>query len=299
MGIIDCSYYDNYAQKVTLALGQFDAMHVGHVQLLQECKKYNAKVAMFTFTGNPRGMLGGDGKQIFTFSERLMRMQRLGVDVCIHAEVKPDILNMSGEEFLSGLFQRFNIERLVIGADYRCGKNASYNSSDIVEFSKKKGVAVSVIELLNVEGRKISSTHIRGLIECGNVEEVNKLLSQPYSISGRVVEGRSAGKGILGFPTANIEIPSDKIVLKEGVYMTKVRYLNVDYPSITNVGRHPTFDDYHYNVESFILDFDGNLYGKDIETVFIKRLRDTVKFENADALKRQISEDIARIRREL
>ena len=142
---------------------------------------------------------------------------------------------------------------------------------------------------------KIASRDIRELLRNGEIEKVNTLLPYTYFMLGVVEKGRNVGGSVLGYPTANIPYPHDKVEMKAGVYKTYIYFDNKKYLGLTNVGAHPTFDDYNFNLESFVLDFDGDLYGKSIKVEFVQYLRGVFKFENSTQLKEQIDSDVKRI----
>lgn len=286
------NYKEKYIGHINLALGYFDSLHLGHYDLIQACSNGLAKVAVFTFDNNALPLLGKDCNQVFTIDERLLRMEELGVEIAITAHFNARLKNMSGEKFIDSLLDRYQIDKIVIGSDYKCGYMAHFDAKMIQSHCLSRGVDVEIIELRLVNDIKISSGNIRRLIECGEVNKVNKLMPKPYFIYGKVTVGRGVGNKILGYPTANIELDKDKLPLKEGVYLTQIMINGQIYKSITNVGNHPTFDDYHFNIESFILDFDGMIYDKYFKLYFIDYIRDTVKFTNYNELIVQLSKDV-------
>lgn len=285
-----------YNSPIALALGYFDSVHNGHKLLVDSVVASEFMPAVFTFKNNPQAQLGGTNKQCYTFEERVDIFERLGVKMIINAVFDKSFMNTSAQGFLNTLVQNFNIKFVVIGNDYTCGKNAEFKKDDIVSFFKTKNIEVKVIDLLMENGSKIASRNIRELIKEGKVEDVNKLLPFDYHINGVVQKGRNVGGSVVGYPTANVAYPYDKIEIKAGVYKTQVRVDNAEYLAITNVGTHPTFDDYNFNIETFVFDYDGDLYGKNIQISFLKYIREIVKFENAIELKTQIDKDIQKIK---
>ncbi len=280
---------------IALALGYFDSVHLGHCSLISECTSSEYSPAVFTFRNNPDLLFSGNNKQCFTYSERVSIFERLGVELVISSDFNVRIMNMSGYDFLSMIYDNNNIKLIVIGSDYCCGHNAEYKTADIIKFFSERGVNVIVKDLIQNDGMKIASRNIRSMLADGKISEVNRLLPFPFQINGTVTKGRSVGGSIVGYPTANIAYPVDKIELKAGVYKTNIDINGRSYIALTNVGAHPTFDDYVFNIESFVIDYDGDLYGQDISVQFIEYLRGIIKFDNATQLHAQITADFERV----
>jgi riboflavin kinase/FMN adenylyltransferase len=157
---------------------------------------------------------------------------------------------------------------------------------------KAKGISVFEIDLQKYQKEKISTTKIKKLLDIGDIKQANLLLGDKYFITGTVQKGRGVGSGI-GIPTANISVNNLKQLPKEGVYKTLTKAGEKCYPSVTNVGAHPTFEDRNFNVETLLMDFEGNLYGESITVYFESRIRDIQKFDSAEQLVMQIKSDIA------
>lgn len=295
MGIKVQDIKEKNKMPVALCLGYFDSVHNGHYSLIKECILSGYATAVFTFANNPKTVLGNDEKQIYTLAERIEILSYLGVDLVIKATAERDFMDMSGQEYLDLLFENYNIKLLVIGSDFKCGKNAIFGANEIAEYCKIKGIKITVKEMLLHEGRKIASSDIREMLREGLIEEVNKLLPIPFNVKGTVKGGRNIGGKVLGYPTANIDYPDNKVIIKEGVYKTLIRIDNKEFPALTNVGCHPTFNDYHYNIESFILNFDKDIYECQITVYFLEYLRGVKTFENVESLKKQIDYDISRV----
>lgn len=291
MKIIERLITKESTRKIALALGYFDSVHLGHCSLISECVNSQYIPAVFTFRNNPESCFNGNNKQCFTYVERVDIFSRLGVKEVISSEFNTDFRNMSGYDFLSMLTKNNNIKLIVVGSDFSCGYNAEYHVQDIVEFFRDRAIDVIVKDLIENDGVKIASSDIKNMLADGKIEHVNKLLPFNYQISGIVGRGRNVGGQVLGYPTANIPYPSDKIEIKSGVYKTNVIIDGVRYLALTNVGNHPTFDDYNYNIESYIIGFQGNIYNDYINVEFLKYLREVRKFDNATDLHAQITSD--------
>lgn len=293
MELID---YENKSDKpICLALGYFDSVHNGHKKLIDTCVKSGFVPAVFTFQNNPQGRISGMSKQCYTFLERVEIFEKLGIDLVVSCIFDDTFMNMSGKQFLDKLNLNFNIKKVVFGTDYTCGVKAEFKAHDVKAYFEKLGKEVQIIDLIMGDNGKIASREIVALLKDGNVQKVNKLLPFPYFVNGKVEKGRNVGGSVVGYPTANVPYPESKVELKAGVYKTNIVIDGANYLGLTNVGAHPTFDDYNFNIESFVIGFDGDLYGKKIKIEFLEYLRGVVKFESATQLKNQIDSDFQRV----
>lgn len=292
MEIIDFNKPIN--EKINIALGHFDAIHNGHYSLIKECKSEGGKCGVFLFDKNPLITLGRDVKVMHTLKERLYRLECLGVDYAIIANADNDFLSMSCNEFVDKLCQ-FNLSKVVVGEDYKCGKGGIANAKCLSQILNTKKIRAVIMPLIKEGDVKISTANLYGLIESGDIKAANSLMPIPYTVIGNVKSGRQVGR-TFGIPTANLEIDTGKLMPTDGVYSAIVRVSGKDYRAVTNIGARPTFDCYERTIESFILDFDGDIYDSEIVLFLIERLRDTVKFENAEKLKEQIERDILKTR---
>lgn len=292
-------YKTGCADRIVLCLGFFDCVHRGHNSLIQRARLFakidGAKCAVFTFDGNPFKTLGRESKEIFTYKERVFRMWQLGVEVIVKAEPDAKFFSTSPEGFLNVLFEKFNISAIIAGNDFTYGEGAKGNADTLKKYCKDHGADCYIVDMVEyAEGKKIASREIRDMVKRGEIEKINALLPLPYIVAGAVVKGRHDGTTI-GTPTANIDIPEDKLPIASGVYDTNVLVDGVRLRAVTNVGEHPTFGDSHYNVESFILHWNKNIYGKFIVVEFIKRLRDVKKFDTKEELSAQIAKDAEKV----
>ena len=292
-----CGWDDRTAEPVVLCLGFFDCFHNGHKRVIDRAcslaSALSAKVAAFTFDGNPHAVLGRGRKPVFTFDERVYRMSHFGVDEIFCAAPNREFFAIQAQEFAKTLFDAHNIVAVAAGSDYTFGAGAKGSVDMLAEVCRERGIACEICEMLEyAPGKKIASREIERAVEDGNIAAVNQWLPGPYFVLGEVVHGRGDGKKF-GFPTANIPFPQDKLRLAAGVYATNVTIDGSTYHAVTNVGTHPTFGDDSYNVESLVIGWEGDLYGKTIEVAFEARLRDIVHFDDPSALKAQIDRDAA------
>lgn len=277
-----------------LALGYFDAIHRGHRMLLEKAEKIakdcDSQLLVCTFSDAFYQNLGIVSKEVFLLSERKKILSGLGYQNLLILDTSKEFFNQTKEEFLQYLLQ-LNPSAIVVGSDYRFGKNASGTIDDLNSFFCSKNVKIEISDLLYEDGEKISTTRIKKLLQQGYVEKAKHLLGFEYFLTGFVKKGRQIGTK-LGFPTANIDISSHKLSPKEGVYAAKILFSGNVYPCITSIGDHPTFDDVSFNAETHIFDFEGNIYNKEVEIRLIKYIRKIIKFDDNKQLVEQIKKDI-------
>lgn len=289
-------YYDSGCpEPVVLCLGFFDCLHNGHFRLLERAQEMacacGAQAALFTFDNDPAALLKGESEEIFTLRERLYRMDELGVHIALIAHADRAFLQTEPEAFLRSLTSGSVIKGFVCGADHTFGAGGRGNADMLRKFCLERGILFEKINLKTDDnGEKIASRKIRELIKKGDMRAVNSLLPLPYIIAGTVVHGRREGAA-MGFPTANINLPAEKLKPADGVYYTNTVLDGERYPCITNVGTHPTFADYSVNVETHIIGFDGCLYGREIVVEFMDKMRDIVKFDSKEEIAAQLAKD--------
>lgn len=274
----------NIAKGVTMLLGGFDGLHVGHRRLLSCAKQNGLPVGVMTIIGGKQGNL-------FTFEERERIFTQNGVDFVFELPFD-EIKDLSPTQFIELLCEKFNPKLFVCGEDFRFGAGA-LGTPEILKQSTQ--VRVEILPLVEIEGEKISSRQIKTLLSCGEIQKANALLGEAFSLTGKVEKDRQVGR-TMGFPTANIPYAKEKFPLKKGVYETRVRLDGVEYKGITNYGARPTFDNEKITTETYLDGFSGDLYGKILTVSFTRYLRDIQKFDSIDELKKQLQEDIRRVR---
>ena len=268
-----------------MLLGGFDGLHLGHCKLVLRAREYGIPVGIMTIVG------GKEQKNLFTFEEREDIFKNAGIDFVFELPFL-EIKDMSPENFVGLLQKEFNPSAFICGDDFRFGKNAVGDAKTLKDSTR---VCVEIQTIVEKNGKKVSSTDIKACLEKGEVEQANALLSEPFFLTGEVIRDRGVGQKI-GFPTANIEYPENKFPLKRGVYETQTEIDGVFYKGITNYGTRPTFENDRVITETYLDGFSGELYGRKCKICFLRFLREIKKFENVDALKSQLAEDIRRVR---
>ena len=292
----------NDIPETSLALGNFDGVHLGHQAIIREAvstarKKTSQgipeKPAVFTFSTHPKNLIPGAKhvENIIYADEKRDLIESLGVEHYFDIEFTEDIMTMEPEEFVRKLLvEKFHAKDVFCGFNYRFGHKAAGNTETLRALGEKYGFTLHEMPPVMADGEVVSSTLIRQLIKAGDMDECDKYLGRNYSIGGEVVVGNRLGKS-LGFPTSNIMIDETMVTPPNGVYITNCIYNGVRYPSITNVGVKPTIGTFSKNMETHIFNFDKELYGKKIMIEFIKMTRPEAKFSSVEELSRQIEKD--------
>jgi riboflavin kinase / FMN adenylyltransferase len=301
-----------------LTIGNFDGIHRGHQALLSElhqiAKSANMSSAILTFDPHPLAVLRPHQPLhlLTTPLERLHLTAALGIDVGIIQPFTLEVAALEPAEFMSNLVKRLSLRALVVGLDFALGRNRSGNLDVLTELGKTLGYTVHVIEPVAWEDQTVRSSAIRNLLVQGDVVAAASLLGRPYHATGLVIHGDKRGRQI-GTPTANLQIPDNKLWPADGVYATRT-YIHQRAPingtpgggihlfnSVTNLGMRPTVGGTEHRFETHLLDFpeaggDDNLYGQYVTVEFIARLRGEQRFNGLDALVAQIHADIAQAR---
>ncbi len=288
----------NINENTALALGTFDGLHIAHEHVIKQmvdvAKKNNLISVVYTFSNHPKEMNPSveTPKRLITPKQKAEHISELGVDVLIILPFDEKQISIEADDFLSDVIvNKLKAKHIVVGYDFRFGKNANGCVSLLESKSKEYGYTVDIVDQILYEGMTISSTMIRNYLLNGKVKHANDLLGRRYSIKGVVIEGKKMGRK-LGFPTVNLQTNFEMSVLKPGVYITNAIISNERFYSVTNVGFNPTFDQKNFNVETHILGFDKDIYGETVEIEFFRYVREEVKFKDLDELVNQINQDL-------
>lgn len=284
-------------QDTAITLGNFDGLHMGHRRLIstmqQKAKEKGLRSVVFSFYPHPMFLFGNRTHQALIMSpeEKKRTIEEMGVDDYVEYPFTKEFSSMAPEDFAVGLiFQTMRCKVLVVGENYRFGKNHTGNVALLQELGAKYGVEVICIPAVMVQGERVSSTRVRTALVEKDLDLVNLLLTEPYFIYGEVVQGKQLGRTI-GFPTVNIVADPHKLFPPNGVYATKSYYEGKWYEGVTNVGIAPTVEGTRKIVETHLFDFHQVIYGKYIKTQLYAFIRPEQKFPNVDELQKRMKVD--------
>jgi len=291
-------------QNAWLTIGVFDGVHRGHQEIIRQltagAHANGAPAVVLTFFPHPAVILGGknDFKSLTTPEERAALLDSLGVDIVITHPFDRALADQTAEAFMRHVARTLGLRRLFIGYDFALGRGREGNVARLTELGRALGYQVEVVEPVRGGENVVSSTAIRTQIREGAVAEAAESLGCWYAVSGPVVHGDGRGH-LINIPTANIAYPPEKLIPANGIYATWTWVKGERHASATNVGVNPTFtpDKTTPNVETYLLDFDRNLYGQEVKIEFVARLRDEMKFPSVEALVEQIGRDIMEARK--
>lgn len=286
----------NSADGTALAIGNFDGLHKGHQKMLGVLKSVSEKLGVpsvvYTFSEHPVNVLLGKNTQrmIYDTKKKEKLIEELGIHTLFFEDFSK-VRELTPEEFVKDiLIKKFKVAAVVIGENGTFGKNGQGNAEVLKELGEKYGFLVYVVESLKIDDMVCSSTTIREQIASGDVARAREFLGRPYSVCGTVVGDKHLGKSY-GYPTANLIPDESAPKLKRGIYATNVLVDGVSFKAMTNVGTTSFDKEEKQRIESYILDFDGDLYEKTIEVEFLYYMRDFIRFSNTDELKLQLDED--------
>ena len=273
---------------ITICLGYFDALHLGHLTLINKSKNLGKKVGVLTMDPNPSSFFVKDVKEVNSLDDKIEILESIGVDYFIILETNKDVLNMSREDFVSKILIPLGVKNVVCGFDYRFGKNKT-GDTDFLSYYDEFDTYVCDEVIDNEE--KISTTLIKKLLSEGNISRINRLLTRPYRIKGKVIGGNSLGHTI-GYPTANVSLEDNKIYPRTGVYSGYLIVEGNKYLSMINIGTHPTVKELNEPiVEVHVINQKLDLYNKEISLIFEDFIREEKKFSNINELINQLDKD--------
>ena len=286
--------------NTVLTVGTFDGVHEGHKVLIRavvdRAKELSARSVIVTFDPHPRDIInpGSDGIELLsTLPERCELLADLGIDEMVVIPFDRDFSLLSSEEFIRDvIYEEIGVKEFIIGYDHQFGKDREGTIETVRSLGDELGFTANVISRQEVENQTVSSTSIRKALQNeGNAEKAAKFLGRYYILHGTVVHGDKRGSKI-GFPTANIHVDqTKKVVPKKGVYAVWIRVDGEYHPAMMNIGKRPTFEGEDLTVEGHIFDFEEDIYGKEVQTQFVKRIRDEKKFSGIEELKNQLEKD--------
>ena len=285
-------------KKTIVTIGTFDGVHIGHKKIIDkivnQCKTDDLESVILTFFPHPRMILNenSDIKMLNSIDEKCELLANNGIQNLVIQQFDKQFSELSAQDFVAEvLVNNLNIQKIIIGHDHRFGKNRSANIDDLIVFGEKYNFEVEQISAKEIDEVAVSSTKIRNALLDGKIALANQYLGYNYSLSGNVVKGKQLGRTI-GFPTANIEIAENyKLIPKNGVYVVESFIDNKKVSGIMNIGIKPTFENEQLSIEVYFLDFDADLYNREIKVSILEFIRNEQKFDSIDLLKSQIEKD--------
>jgi riboflavin kinase / FMN adenylyltransferase len=287
----------NVKKACVVVTGNFDGCHLGHQSLFEQLKQYgksnDLKPLVLSFDKHTRSVTKGlDIKLLSPLFEKKkwFEEEELSFD---YLNFEAEIMALTAKDFVFEiLINRFGAKAWIVGFDHRFGKDLQLLDASFIEWASLKGLEIIEGKELELKTSKVNSTLVRHFLEMGDVEKVNELLGRPYSVLGEVVQGDQIGRTI-DFPTANLEIETDKKLPATGVYGGVVKIKNRVYRAMTHLGARPTLDTSDIRLEVYVLDFSEDLYGKSLCFEFMSKIRGITKFANLYELKVQLKKDEA------
>jgi riboflavin kinase/FMN adenylyltransferase len=285
----------SFDRPIAASIGKFEGLHLGHQGLIQLARQYADRfllpLVVFSFSPHPKRILSGDDyRPLFTDAEKVFLFEELGVDIVKLFTFDRSFANIEPEEFARAIFENCQCRALVVGENFYFGKNRTGDINLLKREGAAYGADVAVLPSRRDGGKRISTSGIREAITANDFYTARRWMGRPFFLRGVIVHGEELGRTI-GFPTINIIPGAQKFLPSNGVYITTTRYNNIDYGSITNIGINPTVNGKKKTVETYLLDFNGWIYGETAQVFFLARLRGEERFESLDMLKRQLHLD--------
>ncbi|MBP3420998.1 MAG: bifunctional riboflavin kinase/FAD synthetase [Lachnospiraceae bacterium] len=302
MQIIENTTEFHIEEKTAIAIGKFDGIHRGHKEIfkcLQEAKKEGLKTAVFTFDPSPAAFFsGGNIKELTTKSEKRILFEQMGIDYLVEYPFDKETAGIDPTAYVTEvLLHKMNGACIVAGYDVSFGKGGKGSRRLLEQLSAELGFKLQIIDKLKYEDREISSTYVREEVAKGNMEKVQELLGEAFFVSGVVENGKKLGRR-LGMPTTNLYPEEDKLLPPNGVYCSKVKVKDACYNGVTNIGSRPTVEDGNrISVETYLMDFDEEIYGEVIQVELLHFLRPEQRFDDVEQLKRAVLQNIEEAKR--
>ena len=287
-------------ERTIFALGFFDGVHVGHGALLRACRhladRHDCTAGAVTFASHPDALVSGNAPGLInTIEDRQRLLYGYGMETVTVLPFDRELMSTHWSVFLAQLVDA-GAAGFVCGSDFRFGAGGSGTAKKLAAFCEERSLPYAIVPQQELGGTRVSSTHIRHLLEAGKMEEAVRFLGHPHVLSGTVVKGRGLGHTI-GIPTANLVLPEGLLCPKHGVYACKAIAEGKQYLAVTNIGTRPTVGGHHVTVEPWLLDFDGDLYGKALTVLFCAFLRPEQKFDSLEKLQMEIQKNGAQTRK--
>ena len=277
-------------------IGFFDGVHLGHNYLLEQLKseaqQRNMQSMVVSFANHPRLFFDPNCglKQLTLSNEKVTLLQQKGVDEVVMLQFGEQLSRLTSREFMQLLVEKHGVKVLLMGYDHRFGSDRGTSFDEYIEYGRQLGLEIKRCDGFSESEVMVSSSKVRRALELWDIPLANKLLGYKYFLKGRVVAGQKIGRQI-GFPTANLDVDTLKLIPSDGVYVVDVEVEGVEYRGVLNIGTRPTVSGDQRTIEVHIINFIGNLYGKEIELKFLRFLRHEQRFSSLDDLREQIRKD--------
>lgn len=283
--------------ETLLTIGVFDGVHAGHRYLLEKLQKRSAEKnllsGVITFNPHPQSVLYPHDQLpwLSDMEDRIRTLRKLGIDIVAALTFTPKVARLSAKEFMSLVKKQLKMQGIMVGPDFALGRGRQGNINLLRSLGREMEFSVEIIPPYTINGEIVSSTLIRQALAQGDMRKVKRLMGRYFHLVGKVITSDKRGR-VLGFPTANLDIEPQQALPGNGVYATIAQVDGKQFPSATNIGIRPTFGEGRKTVETHLLKYNGDLYGKEIKVEFVQKLRDEQRFPSSEKLKAQIEKDI-------
>ncbi len=282
-----------------ITIGTFDGVHKGHELVFKQIKTYTELLPLvITFKKSPKDVINNNEVRcIYDIKTKEKLISEFGIKEIISIDFDDTIKILTAENFIELLKRHFKLKLLVIGEDATIGKDKIGKKNGLGNILKKYDCELKTINIKKDDNEKISSSELKKLIEMGEIKTVNKNLSKDYFIQGKIIEGKKLGRE-LGYPTANLNYSKEIVIPKDGIYKTNSIFKSKNFLSITSIGNNPTFNEKIKTIETYIIDFNENIYGENLKIIFKDYIRGQIKFENKEDLINQMNKDLKNVSEE-
>ncbi|MBA30825.1 MAG: hypothetical protein CL905_03120 [Dehalococcoidia bacterium] len=298
----------NIKTPTLVTIGTFDGVHLGHISVFNQIKNIRekfyrkSKILALTFTKSPKQIINPEKKYslICPLEERLELIKNQGIDHVIPINFDNNLRYKTASNFLNQLKNNINIKAFVIGNGTSIGNDQIKDEKQLRVITNELGIELFILPNITLKNKKISSSQIKKMISNGNIKDIEKNLGRNFTLSGKVIRGKQRGKK-LGYPTANLKISINQCLPHDGVYFTKSFIDSHEQFSVTSIGENPTFESGNIPkmIETYILDFNDDIYDKNIKVEFLSFLRHQIKFQNISSLKEQIKIDVSNVKNQI
>ena len=286
--IFDLDFNEFDLSPKAVSLGNFDGVHKGHQKLMKEnikiSKEKNLRPSVLLFKENTKNILNGEREYLTSLEDKIEILKNLGIECFCLLEFSDKFKDLSPYEFIEEiLYKKLNTKYVIVGDNYRFGKMAKGDIKTLKKYEEDFAYKTKVVDFELDDGKIINSTDIRQMVREGKIEKANKDLGHPFKMQGKVIKGAQRGR-LLNFPTANLKPSFKYVTAKSGVYFTRVNIDRDFYYSLTDIGTNPTFENKKMKIETYIMDFSKDIYGKNISIEFLEYLRPDYKFNSPEEL---------------